>query len=78
MKSKIFLNDGFFAALYFNPTLGGLCVALFRRSDFGCVANRFVGSVYGALGFLRVYSFVPVSKSSQLVPDNLKNFCRTL
>lgn len=78
MKCKMFLNNGFFAALYNNPTLGGLCVVMFRRSDFVCVADRFVGSVCGAVEFLRGYSFVPVSEPSQLVPDTLKSFCSTL
>lgn len=78
MKCKMFLNGSFFAALYNNPSLGGLCVALFRRSDYACVANRFVGSVCGAVEFFRVFRFAPVSEPSQLVPDNLKSFCSTL
>lgn len=78
MKCKMFLNSGLFAALYNDPTFGGLSVALFRRSDFVCVALRFVGSVCDAVSFLRGFSFEPVGEPSQLVPDALKSFCSTL
>lgn len=72
MKSKLFLNGGFFAALYFNPQLGGLCVAMFRRTDWVNVDVRFVGSVCNALRFLRGYEFHSVSNPSELMPYGFK------
>ncbi len=73
MKAKYFVNDGYCAALYINPDLGGLSVAIFRRDlSFKNVANRFVGSVCEALRFLRGYEFHSVSNPSELMPYGFK------
>lgn len=73
MKSKLFINGSFVAALYLNPQLGGLSVAMFRRSDWQNVADRHVGSICEALRFLRGYEFRPVSNPSELMPYGCKS-----
>lgn len=69
MKSKLFINGRFFAALYSLPQHGGLSVTLFLRYNWRFVDTYYLGSVSEALRFLREDSFRSIKSPTECLPS---------
>lgn len=70
MKSRLFFNQGFFAALYSLPKHGGLSVVLFSRWTWQFVDTYYLGSVFEAVNFLRGDSYESVKTPADCLPFN--------